>query len=426
MTSRRIFLHSLINFLNTKNYCLLKFTHQTLDELPLTSDLDIAVDKQTLKSTIHWIDQHKDIKKILKLKKSYMHQLWIFFKDDSFLAIDLINDFIRKTTRYMNCSFLLKNAIEKNGLRKAHSTDDFLYTLCFYTLNTSSIPIRYQEYFSSLPIHEQDQIKKYICNHIHNIDQINTLFEYSPDLHSTLLKSIKNLSTSWSFPSRAIKYFKDSFFSSKAFPIFSFSGVDGAGKSTIIEETKEILKNAFRLKVKVLRQRPGFLPILSSYIHGKKKAEQFAATRLPRQGNNKSIISSLIRFFYYLIDYQIGQIVMFFKYSKRGYIILYDRYYFDFIADGRRNNLNLNSRFFSPFYSLIYHPRSNFFLFAPPEVILKRKQELSGKDIELLTENYKSIFFKYDKKFKESYRCIENINKEKTLNTVKQSIINTF
>lgn len=54
---------------------------------------------------------------------------------------------------------------------------------------------------------------------------------------------------------------------------------------------------------------------------------------LPRTGSNKSKLSSFIRFFYYLLDYIIGQWFIYFKYTIKGNIIVYDRYYFDFIND---------------------------------------------------------------------------------------------
>ncbi|MBQ0768226.1 MAG: hypothetical protein KBT58_02980, partial [Bizionia sp.] len=127
--------------------------------------------------------------------------------------------------------------------------------------------------------------------------------------------------------------------------IITFSGVDGAGKTTILREFTGILKNKYGKKVKEIRHRPSILPILSAIKYGEKKAEQKTMEVLPRTGSNKSKMSSYIRFFYYLIDYVFGQWVIYFKYTRKDIIIIYDRYYFDFINDARRTNINLDSKF---------------------------------------------------------------------------------
>jgi putative protein kinase ArgK-like GTPase of G3E family len=46
--------------------------------------------------------------------------------------------------------------------------------------------------------------------------------------------------------------------------ILTFSGVDGAGKSTILSEFKDRLEKKYRKKVVVIRHRPSILPILSA------------------------------------------------------------------------------------------------------------------------------------------------------------------
>jgi thymidylate kinase len=165
----------------------------------------------------------------------------------------------------------------------------------------------------------------------------------------------------------------------------TFSGVDGAGKSTIIEEVRQTLQKKYRQKIVVLRHRPSLLPILSSVVHGKSEAEKRTREKLPRQGTNKSVVSSLFRFTYYYLDYLVGQYYIYFRYTLRGYTVLYDRYYFDFIIDSRRSNIVLPKGFMKWCYHFIFKPQVNVFLFASPEIIRSRKQELSQEDITSLT-----------------------------------------
>ena len=129
--------------------------------------------------------------------------------------------------------------------------------------------------------------------------------------------------------------------SKKDIPVIGLTGTGGAGKSTVIENIKYKIEKQLRKRVVVLRHRPSLLPILSAYTKGKKAAEQQAASTLPRMGSNSSVLSSLVRFLYYYFDYVIGQFYVYVKYVLRGYVVIYDRYYYDFINDAKRSNIVL-------------------------------------------------------------------------------------
>lgn len=204
----------------------------------------------------------------------------------------------------------------------------------------------------------------------------------------------------------------------------SFSGVDGAGKSTVLENVNAILNVKYRQRTVVLRHRPSLLPILSSFVFGKKKAQERAKNNLPRKGKNRSATSSLFRFSYYYVDYIIGQCYVYIKYILRGYTVLYDRYYFDFIADSRRSNIVLNKSLTKNLYRFIYKPKVNVFLSAPAEIILQRKNELDLFDIQHLTAEYEKLFDELAIRYnKQHYISISNINLNDTLNTVIKECI---
>ena len=207
--------------------------------------------------------------------------------------------------------------------------------------------------------------------------------------------------------------------------IISFSGVDGAGKTTILRELTELIEQKYNKSVVELRHRPSVLPILSAIKHGRQEAEKKTMEVLPRTGGNKSKISSYIRFFYYLTDYVFGQWVIYFKYTLKGKTVIYDRYYFDFINDARRTNIDLNSNFIKFFYKFVFKPDMNIFLYAPPEVILSRKQEMDEASIVELTENYIKLFDDLGKGNKNQYVSIENIDKEVTMKMVEDIYIRT-
>jgi thymidylate kinase len=164
---------------------------------------------------------------------------------------------------------------------------------------------------------------------------------------------------------------------------------------------------------------------MSAWIYGKAKAEEKSASTLPRQGTNKNVISSLFRFGYYLLDFLLGQFVIWVRYTLPGHVVLYDRYYFDFIEDPKRSNIALPRWFCAFFYRFIFKPNINIFLHAQPESILTRKKELSIDDIVKLTSGYKKLFKEYSKKYNGKYVAIENESLEKTLEHIESLFVTT-
>ena len=66
-------------------------------------------------------------------------------------------------------------------------------------------------------------------------------------------------------------------------------------------------------------------------------------------------------------------------------------------------------------YNFVFTPELNFFLYADPEIILKRKQELTKETIVELTNKYSSLFNQFEqRKRKNNYHLINNIDLEST------------
>jgi len=185
-----------------------------------------------------------------------------------------------------------------------------------------------------------------------------------------------------------------------------------------------MLAKELRRPVKVLRHRPSVLPILSAYRYGKTEAEAKSVARLPRTGSNNSLPSSLARFGYYYLDYLLGQWYIHLRYVMRGYAVVYDRYYYDFMADGRRSNLELPPWITAMGFWFIKKPAFNFFLFAQPKTILARKQELDADTIVTLTRKYRTLFDQQAGRAPGgTFLSIENKDINKTLSVIRNTIL---
>lgn len=79
----------------------------------------------------------------------------------------------------------------------------------------------------------------------------------------------------------------------------------------------------------------------------------------------------------------------------------------------------MDNEFIKIFYKFIFKPELNIFLYASPDVILTRKDEMDRDSIVLLTEMYSQFFCKLDYENGNRYISIENIDKNLTLKIIE-------
>jgi len=426
---RKIFISDLFQFIKDKRYAWLHSKNAKIANISTSSDIDFLVSEAVKKEVLAFCNSHVLVGRVKSFQKSFMANVELFFSDGSFLSLDLITKLVRKNIVFMNANKVLDKAIcNSEGIKLPRKKDDLNYLILFYLLNNSKITEKYLRFFGRLKNEDKERLRLFVYTRygIYGASLAQT-FKGLFDNKSLIKNQISNqqINSGFRFLKNSINYTIDTLRSlifQKGL-VISFSGVDGAGKSTLIGDVAQRLKRDYRKKVIVLRHRPSLFPILSAFRYGKSEAEKRAANTLPHQGKNHGFVSSILRFAYYYTDYILGQIYVNVRYVSRGYVVLYDRYYFDFINDQRRSNISLSKKLVNRLYALIYKPRHNFFFYASPEIIRERKKELSTNEISLLTTNYFSTFNRYQQKYKHSkYHCIENINREETLQEVFKQV----
>jgi len=426
---RKIFISDLFQFLMNKRYAWLHSQNIKMADISTSSDVDILISETAKNEVLAFCKSHVLVGRIKNFSKSFMVTVELFFSDGSFLSLDLITKLIRKNLVFMDANRVLDEAfMNSEGIKLPKKKDDWNYLILFYLLNNAKISEKYQRFFGQLENKDQDSFRRFVYTRYGiygaNLTQIfHALFDNLSLIKKQILNQEAN--SGFRFIRNSISYTIDTLRSllfQKGL-VISFSGVDGAGKSTLIADVAQRLKRNYRKKVVILRHRPSLFPILSAFRYGKSEAEKRAANTLPHQGKNYGVLSSVLRFAYYYTDYLLGQIYVSVRYVSRGYIVLYDRYYFDFINDQRRSNISLSKKLVNKLYTLIYKPKHNFFFYASPEIIRERKKELSANEISQLTKNYFSTFNRYEQKYSDSkYHCIENINREETLQEVFKQV----
>lgn len=158
--------------------------------------------------------------------------------------------------------------------------------------------------------------------------------------------------------------------------IISIHGVDGVGKTTVIQAIRPVLEAATHRAVFVQHLRPTLLPPLARL---KGKAPKSNGPVLDPHGSVPSgPLGSIFRLTYLTLDYILGYwLKTRFIIAKQPAIVVFDRYAYDMALDPRRFRIGLPGWVAAWFARLAPRPDLILCLHANPEVIAARKQELS-------------------------------------------------
>jgi thymidylate kinase len=198
----------------------------------------------------------------------------------------------------------------------------------------------------------------------------------------------------------------------------SISGPDGCGKSTLIESLKIQYEKNGRV-VEVLRSRPIGFPILSTLKYGS-RATKMAASQNHKFKKSGTAFSSFMRFSYYYMDYLFGSLLIWIK-VRLGVIIIFDRYYFDYICDQNRFSLLVKPSIARALYRLIHKPEKNIYLRADFSDVMKNRNEQTETQFLQCAAKYEALFQLYARAHPGKYTVIDGLNQD-TLKNVEQFI----
>ena len=156
--------------------------------------------------------------------------------------------------------------------------------------------------------------------------------------------------------------------------VVSFMGVDGSGKSTLIELLRKKLKNKFR-KIKYIHLRPYLILLDKSTVQAN-----------PHKSKKTwPILLNFFRILYWLIIYR------FFFYlfgNNSNQLIIFDRYAHDLMIDSIRYKFNLPINIAKFILDLFPNPNLWIVVNAPIKVLEKRKKELPTKELKRQIRTY--------------------------------------
>lgn len=159
--------------------------------------------------------------------------------------------------------------------------------------------------------------------------------------------------------------------------VIAILGVDGAGKSTVINAILPALNAATHNAVHVRHLRPSVLPPLAR-LKGREHYYPAAGPALePHASTPSGKLGSLFRLAYLTLDYIVGYWLWTrVKIAKQPTLVIFDRYAYDMALDPRRFRIGLPGRVAGWFAALAPRPDLIICLHGNPELIAARKQEL--------------------------------------------------
>lgn len=166
--------------------------------------------------------------------------------------------------------------------------------------------------------------------------------------------------------------------------ILGLSGLDGSGKSTVLDRFVSSMNCTGDNWIDRIHLLPEWIPLPHQLVRRKKTIGNYHKPYSESVVN--SGISSALRLTYYVVAFSLAKMAIIIS-SFRGRIIVMDRNYFDFASDPARARISLEklpksfSRLLMPHGLLI-------FLNSSPEVVYKRKGELTIEKAKLLQEKY--------------------------------------
>lgn len=186
--------------------------------------------------------------------------------------------------------------------------------------------------------------------------------------------------------------------SSKNGLFISFTGIDGAGKTSIKKYFVENSKLFFTAgRIKEFYWRPFLLPRASKVLRSKGQKEIIdSAGRRVIKKSLTTTVKNYIKYFYYILDFIVGRI-KYFLVTHTGGLVVFDRYHFDNIIYPERFGFSVNKSFMRLVDKwIVPQPDLLFYLTANTQTLYERKYEIDIDEINKQKAMYKCEIEKRD------------------------------
>lgn len=398
------FLTTFFNFLNKNGEYAVLRNFEGLPAHNNSRDIDIVIEPSTyrrLKSDLIELIE-KESWKIVTYLNSDRLITWVCARVDNDSRTEIVQfDFFFHTSIFgvtlLEAKDFLKNRQFNGAIYHVDKEYEFLDKYMYDRAVNVAYPEKYRK--TREAVENSGEVKKVLkkvfgSNSINECDKTSgkklLLNAFKQNLYSNLFRTV----------GRMLKFeyyhIRNYVRSNTGFSV-GFTGPDGSGKTTVIDQILERLAPVFRTAHKYYHFRPALFGNLGEVAHsaGLKKEVDRDYSK-PHRAGKTGAFSSFARLLYYSIDYIIGYFVKVKSVIRITRVVIFDRYYTDIICDSRRSRIYLNYKFLY-WFGKLFIPSLNYniLLTARSETILARKRELDEEGIRRIN---KRIDYLADKK----------------------------
>jgi len=158
--------------------------------------------------------------------------------------------------------------------------------------------------------------------------------------------------------------------------VLALFGPDGSGKTTAANELEKLCANEGYPTVR-FHWRPRLLPSWST-ISGNANKNDFEK---PHSHKERGTLASVLIYIYIFMDFWIGYFFRLRPFVMQGWVVIYERYFYDMIFDSRRYGLRSIMWLSKTMALLLPKLDRVFILDGCADVLLSRKKELPREEI---------------------------------------------
>ena len=403
------FLVDMFHFLNGSGirYCVLR----NCEGLPwdlLGSDLDLLVDP---------VDQCKVVEALRRLVKKHRAYATIFKKSEGLLAIYIFGTNSQKISwgvpihlnvslrwrglTYYNVNDVLTRAVSQHGVMAADTIDTNMIGVLKELIINSRLRGNYLENiigeYKLGPVRIERELlslfgnrgKLLICM-LRN-ENCKSLKHIAKKLRRALLW--RHLPESPAFVLRnnfdnLLIHFRRLFNRPGIF--VTILGLDGAGKSTLIEAVRPDIENLLHVETRHYHLRPHLFPSLAKMTG--REDDSISVVQNPHSKPPSGLLLSILRLIYYTFDYIIGfWVVLYPQLLQRPNVVFFDRYFYEYFVDPSRLRVNIPELVVKIISNIIPKPDLVIILKADPKLLCNRKPELPLSELSLQSQRMDNL-----------------------------------
>jgi thymidylate kinase len=170
--------------------------------------------------------------------------------------------------------------------------------------------------------------------------------------------------------------------------LWILSGPDGVGKSTVIEHMRRLVQRRIVVALDQLHTRPFVIPRLAVFLPKRRRDD---AMRIRRYEQRVGVLRSFIRLIILVLDYQLGYWMKVRPMLAQGHLVMFDRYYQDFLVDPMIRGVALPGAWLRACARFVPGADRHVYLTASAETLTARKNELTMDEAARQLDHYRNL-----------------------------------